>query len=460
MSKGRLLLINPWIYDFAAYNMWIEPIGLLYIASILREHDYEIAFIDCLDRYHPDLLKLQGRDAPKLSTYSCGRYYKEIIEKPELLKHVPRKYGRYGITLEIFDAELERIGKPDAVLVTSKMTYWYPGPFEVIRRVKKRYPDVPVILGGTYATLCHQHAVEHSRADYVIAGEGELQTLQLVDVLTGNTSDYSQFPSACDSTRLDISDYPFPAHDLIHNLDYAAILTARGCPMRCSYCAVGLINPGFRQRRPENVLNELEWCYHELGVRNFAFYDDALLVNAKNHIHKILDSILERRIQCYFHTPNSLHAQLIDAELAHKMYASGFKTIRISLETSDINRQKKTSGSKVTNAGLRRAIENLKSAGFTSHDIGVYVMIGLPGQSLQEVRGSIDFVHDCGAQVRLAQYSPIPGTAEWQRAVSEYGFAPDADPLLHNNTIFPFQTEANYADFESVKAFTHKDNIG
>ena len=65
MLKGRLLLINPWIYDFAAFNLWVEPIGLLSIASILREHGYELDFIDCLDRYNPELLKLQGLSEPK-----------------------------------------------------------------------------------------------------------------------------------------------------------------------------------------------------------------------------------------------------------------------------------------------------------------------------------------------------------------------------------------------------------
>ena len=83
-----------------------------------------------------------------------------------------------------------------------------------------------------------------------------------------------------------------------------------------------------------------------------------------------------------------MHAQVIDAELAHKMYAAGFKTIRISLETSDVVRQKLT-GPKVTNNGFTRAVERLKAAGFTAEDIGVYLLMGLPGQPLKEVVESI-----------------------------------------------------------------------
>ncbi|MCZ6677560.1 MAG: radical SAM protein [Candidatus Poribacteria bacterium] len=428
MPKGRVLLINPWIYDFAAFNLWVEPIGLLSVGSVLRENGYELDFIDCLDRHHPELLKLQGLSTPTGNAYGAGKYHREQVKKPAVVEHVPRYFCRYGIPPEIFESELEGRDKPDVVLVTSKMTYWYPGPHEVIRRVKARYPDVPVLLGGTYATLCYKHAVECSGADVVIRGEGEFPALKLIDQLTSNRSDYSQFPTH-------INDYPFPAHDLIRKLDFAAVLTARGCPMTCSFCAVNLVSPGFRQRAPQQVVDELQWCHDEFGTRNFAFYDDALLLNARKHIHKILELVLDRGLKFYFHTPNSMHAQVIDAELAHKMYAAGFKTVRISLETSDVTRQKLT-GPKVTNDGFTRAVERLKAAGFTAKDIGVYLMMGLPGQPLEEVVESIRFVHERGVPVKLCEFTPIPGTVEWKRASEVYGFDPESDPLLHNNCVF------------------------
>ena len=83
MSKGRLLLINPRIYDFAAFNLWVEPIGLLSIGSIFRQHGYQLDFIDCLDRYNPDLLKLQGLITPKGNAYGTGKYHREPVGRPE-----------------------------------------------------------------------------------------------------------------------------------------------------------------------------------------------------------------------------------------------------------------------------------------------------------------------------------------------------------------------------------------
>ncbi len=426
----RVLLINPWIYDFAAFDLWIEPIGLLYIGGLLRSKGYKISLINCLDRYHPELVKLHY---PKNNEYGCGKFFKEIIEKPKILENVPRKYGRYGLPLQIFHNELESIDKPDIILVTSGMTYWYPGVFAVIKEVRSKFPGVPIVLGGTYATLCYEHAKENSSADYIVKGEGEIQALKLVEDLIGKASYDDWMPSSID-------EYPYPAHDLLTNKNSLAILTSRGCPMGCTYCASRLVAGKFRQRDPISVVDEIEFYIKNYHTQNFAFYDDALLVNSEKHISIILDEIIKRKLKCNFHTPNGMHARFISKTLADKMFRAGFKTIRISLETSDPVRQKNT-GNKVSSEDLRSAIENLKSAGYTGKDIGVYVLIGLPDQPLEEMIESVRYVHECSATVKLAVYSPIPGTVEWMKAVEQNMIDPSADPLLHNDSIYPIRNK-------------------
>jgi hypothetical protein len=439
--KGRVLLMNPWIYDFAAYCEWSEPLGLLSIAAVLQENGYEVALIDCLDRHHPRL-----RTKPRQDAYGCGKFPRVITEKPPVLSHIRRRYGRYGLPLEVFDEELQSQPYPDAIMVTSGMTYWYPGPFEAIRRAKARFPDVPVVLGGTYASLCYEHARDNSGADYIIKGAGELQALQLVDDLTGSTSDYTPLASGLDSI-------PQPLHQLRRNQGYVAIETSRGCPFHCTYCASSLLHPqGFRRKDPLRVVEEIEYCYRDLQVRDFAFYDDALLEDADRHIHVILDEILERRLDCRFHTPNGLHVHCIDEGLAIKMYKAGFKTIRLGLETADAFEQMR-SGGKVTNERFQQAVQNLSKAGFQAGEVTAYVLMGLPGQSVDEVLESVTFAHECGIQVQIALYSLIPGTVEWERAVQQWGFDAQADPLLHNNSIYPFPwNQAGFGDFEEAKA--------
>jgi radical SAM superfamily enzyme YgiQ (UPF0313 family) len=439
--KGRILLINPWIYDFAAYCEWSEPLGLLSVAALLEENGYQMSLVDCLDRHHPWLASKPRDDA-----YGCGKYLKTILEKPPLLRAIPRRYGRYGLPLEVFEEELLSQPCPDVVLVTSGMTYWYPALFEAIKRVKARFPRVPIVLGGTYATLCRDHAIINSGADFVISGEGELQALRLVDELTGHESDYARFEGSLDAL-------PPPLRGLRRNQGYAAIQTSRGCPFHCTYCASSLLHPeGFRRREPRRVVEEIEYCRKQLGIRDFAFYDDALLVDSHRHIHPLLDEILERGLDCRFHTPNGLHAAYIGAGLASKMYEAGFRTIRLGLETSDPEEQRR-SGGKVSNESFREAVRNLKAAGFESAQITAYVLLGLPGQSLPQVRDSVTFAHRCGARVQITLYSLIPGTAEWRNAVCTWGIHPHADPLLHNDSIYPFPwCQADLEDFQEIKA--------
>lgn len=428
---SNVLLINPWIYDFSAYDLWAKPLGLLYIASILRNYSYQINFIDCLDRFHPKLPK-----PTKTKKYGQGKYYAQEIEKPAVYKNIPRKYKRYGIPVDIFEAELKLIPTPSVILVTSIMTYWYLGVFEVINILKTYFKDVPIILGGIYATLCYEHALKYSKADYVIKGKNVLNVLKLVDNLTGNVHNYSDF-------HQDLDSYPYPAYDLINNLNYVCILTSCGCPYRCSYCASHLLSTKFIQRNPIKVVDEIEYYYKKFKLKDIVFYDDALLINSEKHICIILEEVAKRGINCNFHTPNGIHIRHINKEVARLLFKSNFKTIRLSFETSSPKLQKRT-GNKVTNQDLEEAVKNLTLAGYKAKDIDVYVMTGLPGQTYKEVAESIKFVSKTGAKAKLVEFSLIPASKEWSRAIDEFGFDPLSDPLLHNNSILLFQSRDSY----------------
>jgi hypothetical protein len=129
----RIILVNPWITDFAAYDFWIRPLGLMMVGSWLLDSGWDVRLIDCLDRQHPSVadLKLHSR------ADGTGRFLKTIIPKPEVLDFVPRYFGRYGIPLDAFRKELSAAGRVDAVFVTSSMTYWYPGVKRVVELVRK-----------------------------------------------------------------------------------------------------------------------------------------------------------------------------------------------------------------------------------------------------------------------------------------------------------------------------------
>jgi radical SAM superfamily enzyme YgiQ (UPF0313 family) len=435
--KQSVLLINPWIYDFAAFDLWAKPLGILYIGALLRNRGYEVEYIDCLDIHNPKMVR--ERDLPKRKQYHQGHFFKEEVDKPAALAPIPRKYRRYGITEEVFRERLESADEPKVVLVTSLMTYWYPGPFRVIRLVKERYPKSFVVVGGIYATLCLDHARRYSEADCVIPGDGLASTLRIVEEFMG-------VPQPVNPNRLD-----FPAFDLYPVLDYGCILTSQGCPYRCDYCASWRITREFSQRDPQRVVDEIALWKDTFKVNDIAFYDDALLVDSKRHFVPMVNELIRRGLQCRFHTPNGIHARELSAEIACLMYEAGFKTVRLGLETSNATRQRRI-GDKVTNREMKMAITFLREAGFSEEDIGVYILAGLPGQRVSEVEESIRFVRACGGTPKLAEYSPIPQTPLWEAAVRVSEFDLKGEPLFHNNSILPCRWEGfTWEDLNELK---------
>lgn len=427
MSK-KILLVNPWIHDFAAYDFWIKPLGLLYLGGLLRQNNHQVHLMDCLDPYHPAMAR-QGLKKPRRYASGSGKFYRQTIPAPPALKMFSRNYCRYGILPEIFAAELKKHQDADLILMTSMMTYWYPGVFEAIRIIKDILPQVPVVLGGKYATLCYDHAVKFSGADYIISGAGERQILDLIEKNFGENHSFMPEVSDLDS-------HPYPVFDLIQKIEHLPVITSRGCPYRCSYCASPLFNSKFRRRNPIKVADEMEYWQNQSGVTHFCFYDDALLVNPEEMIVPLLQEIRKRKLTCRFHCPNGLHLREVTKELAELLFASGFKTIRFGFETSDFNRQIQTGG-KVKNEELRQAVRHLKNAGYQTREIGIYLLCGMPDQKAQEVIDSVAFVQECGARPMLAEYSPIPGTKMWGEAVACSSFDILNEPLYHNNSLLP-----------------------
>jgi radical SAM superfamily enzyme YgiQ (UPF0313 family) len=415
----HILLINPWITDFVAYDLWIKPLGLLNIASLLRENGFRVTLIDCVDL------------SIKTKRYGQGKFLKTKIEKPFPLKSIPRHYSRYGIPEEIVLKRLSFLVEPDLICVTSGMTFWYPGVFQLIEITRKFFNKVPIILGGIYATLCYEHAKKHSGVDIVFKGSGELEALKLI-------SDLSSFKLRTPNPELRTGLYP--AFDLYPQLNYICIATSKGCPFRCIYCASPFLSKGFVRRDPLKVVEEIEHWTTRYRVSNIAFYDDALLVEPSKHFVPIMKKVMERGIHCNFHTPNAIHTKEIDEEVAELLFRSGFKTIRLGFESSIEATQIETGG-KVNNQEFQRAIKNLKRAGYSREEIGVYIMAGLPGQRAGEVEESITFVREAGARPMLVEYSPIPHTPLFEKAKKMSSFDLENEPLFHNNSILPCQWE-------------------
>ena len=425
----HILLINPWIHDFAAYDFWAKPLGLLILAAILRKHGYQVSWVDCLDRFHP-----KGPHPKPYARHGRGPYIKTQIPKPAGLEDIPRHFCRYGIRRHWFRKDLLAMPKPHLVLVTSLMTYWYTGVQETIDVVKDIFPDVPVVVGGIYATLCNDHATKHLNADQIVTGPGE----KIILDLAGNFTGFSVRPAFNPD---DLETYPYPALELQKKIAYVPLMTSRGCPYECKYCASHVLNKKRMLRHPMSVVEEIKYWHQNYKVYDFAFYDDALLVDSEHHAVPILEGIIEADLNIRFHTPNAIHAREISRPLAHLLFQAGFKTLRLGLETAQFD-ERMGLDKKLTAHEFRRAVSCLREAGFTRDMMGAYLLVGLPGQDEKSIEHSIRIVKENKITPILSYFSPIPHTGIWPQAVDSSRYELESDPIFTNNAIFPCQKDA------------------
>ncbi len=427
--KVDVLLVNPWIYDFAAYDLWLRPYGLLKLGGLLRQAGYRVGLLDLLDPFHPELPR-----KPKRKLYGTGHFYRERLPKPAILADVPRGFARYGLPPALAETDMRRLSPPRLILLTALLTYWYPGALEAYRLLRKLFPQTPILLGGVYARLCPEHARRNFPEAEIVTESGEEAILARIRTLIEPSGEPAPFD--------------YPVFDLQRKLPYVVLLTGKGCPFRCAYCASGILFPGFERRTPGEVFREILYWHERYGVVDFAFYDDALLWDFEHHLGPLLEEVCRRGLRIRFHTPNALHARFLTGEVARWLKRAGFVTLRLGLETLE-----RSYDHKVRLEEFEAAVRYLQEAGYHPREIGVYLLCGLPGEPLTRVRRAAEYVARLGAQPILAEYSPVPGTPlfEVAREVSRYPLT--EDPLYHNNSVFPAFKNPDWEAIEELKVY-------
>lgn len=417
ISGKHILGVNPPVRDFAFFDLWSKPLGLLYLLQRMRENGNSVALLDSVQAAASGE-KTFGRK--KTASYE--------IEKPLIYKNIPRRYRHFGITEDAIVKWLAENQKPDIIFMTSAMTYWYPGVEWIIQLLKRTLPDVPVVLGGTYARLCPDHAAKRG-ADFIIAEHWQPDVIH-------------------------------PAMDLYGALSYGVTTTSFGCPLTCSYCASRRLWPDYRRRALDEVLGEINF-QAKLGASDFAFYDDALLTEKREYFYPLCRKLsLHYGDSLRFHTPNGLHVREIDSQCAQMLRDVGFQTIRLSLESIDPGVINSGSG-KVVRAEYAAAVKNLRDAGYSASDLETYVLLGLPGQSLDSVRDTISFVLNHGAKPKLAEFSPIPTTTAFAEA-ARTTLLLCSEPLLHNNSVYSTWVSGaiSVAELQELKIFARSEPGG
>ncbi|MBP7495377.1 MAG: radical SAM protein [Spirochaetales bacterium] len=473
-DRPLALLVVPPVYDFALYDLYLKPYGLLRIGRWLVEGGWDVVLVNGLDYTDPDTASRMG--FPRRKPDGTGKFFRSVVETPAPLKGLiqarisrgewKKHFARYGIDREVFLHRLRKLEgensqirplsrayksrRPDLIFLATGMTYWYPGAEEAAFLCKELYPEVPLIVGGVYATLLPEHCHKITRADLVVSGE--------------NITPLSDFLS---QMNLPTPVCPVPLRPLpLRSIwaDAGVIRLNTGCPFHCTYCASRLLCPSFIPGNPGEAITAFRELRETCGTRNFAFYDDALLFQKEKVLLPFLDEVIRDGLRekggtfsgdlpIRFYLPNGVHLEGVDRETVCLMRRAGVAEIRIGLESTSTEFHQQYDR-KVNPAIFPEVIAILKEAGYKEEDISVYILAGLPGQEAEEVEESIRFVKKQHVRVRLAEYSPIPGTALWENSIRQCSYPLAEEPLFHNNSLFALEGEKfSYADLISFQRY-------
>lgn len=407
-----VLVINPYATDFKLYDEWMHPLGLYFLASLLKNSGADVRFFNCLER----------RGDEKEKKFGTGDIFSVEIDKPELYRRIPRKYKLYGRPQKELIAFLSGAPEPDLICIGSMMTYWLPGVAETVRIVRSVHQAAPLVVGGIAARLMPA-AVRTLAPDAALGGVLEQ---------TGHGTPFSlgNIPVLPDSGPLSLAG----GFTLLDRMKHGPALATLGCPFSCSYCASGLLQGSFRRRPAHLVKSEIRYCAERFGVVDFAWYDDALLFEPGRGVLTLLADLAAQEPAARFHAPNGLHLRFVDERVADVLKNARFATLRFGYESGDAGHGNDTGG-KVYRSEVRSKIALLKSAGFDKKELGVYVMAGLPGQQPGSVIEEIDYLTSLGVQAKPVFISPVPETrlfSLYAASFPQIAF----DPLWHNDTFF------------------------
>lgn len=282
-------------------------------------------------------------------------------------------------------------------------------------------PAVPRLMGGPHVTFDAENILrDHPYVDYIVRGEGEMTTRELLEVLNtdGDLSAVKGISYRNGGTIIhaetrpfieDINILPFPARHLIQIGKYRAaglqisMITSRGCPHECVFC-VGHRMVGRRVRyfNVSRVVDEFAMLA-TMGFKQINIVDD-LFTSHKRRCMEICDEIIRRGIKhpwTAFARVDTVSRELLDA-----LKRAGCTTLCFGIESGNqgiLDRVKK----KTNLAMCRAAIDLCREAGI--EPMASYIL-GLPGETAETIRETMDFSKSLCASYGFHILAPFPGT--------------------------------------------------
>ncbi|NLD65147.1 MAG: radical SAM protein [Crenarchaeota archaeon] len=403
----KILLINPpqTFYPGSEPPAGNLPLGLMYIAAVLRKAGYEVEILDAF------------------------MTEKDFCDNGETVN--------VGLSFEEIKQEVET-RKPDIVGLAGPFTSQIENTIKTSNIIKEVNPDIITVVGGPHVTLIPKEFLEENpNFDVVVTGEGEYAMLEIAQYIEGKKQleeiqgiAYRKNGKIILNPRRpfikDLDELPYPAYDLVNMEKYLnskkigyrsfqnraiSMVTSRGCPFNCCFCAVHLhMGQLFRAHSAKYVLDHVEYVVDKYKVKNVFFEDDNLTLDIKR-FEAICDGLIERKIKVGWETPNGVRADFLNLDLLKKMKKSGCKSVFVGVESGD---QRILDDVICKSLDLNRVVEFAKNSRKIGLKTGAFYIIGFPGETKENMQKTVDFAlmlkrkYDVGMHLFMA--TPSYGT--------------------------------------------------
>ncbi len=407
-DQFRVLMVNPFVSDFRLpWAHWHQPTGLLQLGSFLKQHNHDVHLVDFLNTNSKQIVRRKHKTIER-GDYSIPLWRFGLSSNTDFRNRIKR--------------QLKNSWKPDVVFFTSLNSIWWEDVKEAIETTHELLPNTPIYLGGLYPTYELGHAKKYSGADFIV---------------TNHITEVTRYP-------LDLSPYQSPPKSTGIYFYYKDQ------------------NANQTPRPQHEILDEIK-AKIELGVLEFAFFDDEIKSEDKSIFIELLNLVMKNSIKTKFVLLGNISARTIDKKLAKKMKSAGVHKIYLKCNlnfdekdyfTDTLEDYQKCMQHLIKDANYRLGVD----------DIAAMVVIGVPFEDLRAVtKRIINLAHIVRSVIPVPfQYVPFIHRAfSFGLNPSHNGNNPIAkfvtknltSPEKFNGKLYPFAEISGYS-FEEYMELT------
>lgn len=377
------------------------PLGCLYAASFLRSRGYQVALFDAmLAEGEAEWARLLEQDQPVFAV--------------------------------LFEDNFNYLSKMCLLRMRE-------AAFDMMKIARGR--GCTVIVCGADASDHAAEYLEHG-AHFVVMGEGELTLAELIDRQTGrSTGDLNEIKGLVyidengervDTPRRpdlqDLDSLPFPAWDLVdipryrqiwyqrHGYFSMNLVTTRGCPFHCNWCAKPIWGQRYNVRSPENVIAELQWLMQNFQPDHIWFVDDIFGLKP-GWLERFASLVEQERLRIRFKSLNRVDL-LLKGNVVDALARAGAECVWVGAESGSqkiLDAMEK--GTFVEQ--IYEATRHLQKAGI---QVGFFLQFGYPGEDLEDIEKTIQMVRDCRPDdIGVSVSYPLPGTRFYDAVREQMG---------------------------------------